>query len=601
MWIASSLLLCVPLCAGTGGGEKDGAKGKDAKEPSKLERRLREVEKAITAARELDFKGPVRVVFIPGNLAEAKQQAVYSVENQALFILEEDKDSIPKGVLVHEMARALQDQHFDVAGLWKKLRGDKGGLDAEAALAAFIEGDVTFTTIEVMKKEQPKVAAALDLPLEKATDLDNAFLYGQGARYIRALKEKGGWKSVNAQYRFPPQSTASILNLKNVATVDLGPGAAVGAFGLWKKLHELPETRAIALKLAKAWRAGRVVEVSAGKAYLFAMSDPEQAKLLGQTFGKLVGKGPDLFFDFRHQLVLDGNRVTFLTAVGEKSLAHLRDRVFGPLQIQVYSAKAERLISYGEFIEELLKQDIICIGENHDQDLHHRVQLQVIKSLFARDERLGVGLEMFQLPAQKAIERYWAGKTDETGFLKESEYGSRWGFEWALYRPIVEFSRRNGIPLAALNAPRELTGKISKGGWESLEDVDRKLLGPVDFHLKEHREWWFDRLAKMHGDDKTTPERKERGYQVMTTWDDVMGRTAASFHKSQGLRRLVILAGIGHIERGFGIPLRAARLHGANVATVGILINPPGVPATSTGRVILTDRPDTDYVILVRE
>ena len=52
----------------------------------------------------------------------------------------------------------------------------------------------------------------LDTSLEKAKNLRNAFLYGIGARYVKGLKDKGGWASVNARYKFPPRTTAAILN-----------------------------------------------------------------------------------------------------------------------------------------------------------------------------------------------------------------------------------------------------------------------------------------------------------------------------------------------------------------------------------------------------
>ena len=48
----------------------------------------------------------------------------------------------------------------------------------------------------------------------------------------------------------------------------------------------------------------------------------------------------------------------------------------------------------------------------------------------------------------------------EEEFLKATEYRQRWGYDWGLYRPIVEFSRRNGIALAGLNVPSELRQRL---------------------------------------------------------------------------------------------------------------------------------------------
>src|SRR5262249_8516397 len=155
------------------------------------------------------------------------------------------------------------------------------------------------------------------------------------------------------------------------------------------------------------------------------------------------------------------------------------------------------------------------------------------------------GMEMFQKPYQGPLDRYLGGAIDEGELLRVTEYRQRWGFDWALYRPIVEFCRKNGGALAALNVPRELTARVSRVGYDKLTEAEKKQLGPIDFQLKEHRDYWYERLSKMHGQGKASPEQKERGYQVMTLWDDFMAASAASFQQERRLRRLVVLAGSG--------------------------------------------------------
>jgi aminopeptidase N len=264
----------------------------------------------------------------------------------------------------------------------------------------------------------------------------------------------------------------------------------------------------------------------------------------------------------------------------------------GPPAVQIYATKNKRKISFGALTDRLLDADLICIGETHDSDLCHRVQLEIIKGLYARDERLGVGMEMFQRPFQKDLDQYLRGETNEEAFLKASDYRQRWGFDWSLYRPIVEFCRRNSVPLAALNAPRELTRKISKSGYAALTDDERKQLGEVDFQVKAHRDYWYDLLPKMHGQTDATPEQKEHSYQVMTVWDDYMAASAAQFQKDRNVRRMVVLAGSGHIERGFGIPARAAQRTGGKAATITIV--------AGGDLEKLAKEPTTDYVVVVK-
>jgi uncharacterized iron-regulated protein len=447
----------------------------------------------------------------------------------------------------------------------------------------------------------------LDVPLDKAQNLQNAFLYGQGARYVKALKERGGWESVNARYKFPPQATADILHPEGAPSIDLGPGKTRGEFGLIALLAESPETKPQSVQAASGWRGDREFETAGGKAWVVAFANKEDAGRFQSALAKLTAAQHPEFKSVSNEpghnvwrsdkgttvaVLTRGERVLSLEAPGDAAYRQLLDAVEGPPALTIYSSREKASLTFGELIDRLLESDVVCIGETHDSDLNHRVQLQIIKALFARDERLGVGMEMFQRPYQKPIDRYFQGEIGEEDFLKSTEYRQRWGFEWSLYRPIVEFCRRNGIPLAALNASRELTRRISKVGFAGLTDDEKKQLGPIDFHVKEHRDYWYDRLAKMHGNGKATEEQKEHGYQVMTVWDEYMATSAVEFQQARQLRRMVVLAGSGHIERGLGIPARALKKGARKVATVRIEVD------EKLEKVMA--EPRADFVVIVR-
>jgi uncharacterized iron-regulated protein len=260
--------------------------------------------------------------------------------------------------------------------------------------------------------------------------------------------------------------------------------------------------------------------------------------------------------------------------------------------MSIWSAKERRTLTFGELADRLLESDLICVGETHDNDLCHRVQLQIIKALHARDARLGVGMEMFQRPHQPPLDAFVRGAMSEEEMLKATEYRKRWGFHWSLYQPIADFCKRNSVPLAALNIASELTAKISKGGYAGLSDEDKKTVGPIDYHVKAHRDHWYETLGKMHGGTKRTAEQKERSYQVMTTWDEYMGASAAQFQIDRTLRRMVVLAGSGHIDLGFGIPQRAVQRTGGKYATVHV------APGGDTEKLFAS--PPADFVVVVR-
>ena len=176
-----------------------------------------------------------------------------------------------------------------------------------------------------------------------------------------------------------------------------------------------------------------------------------------------------------------------------------------PLQVTVVKTKDGRELTYGQLIDELNKVDLIAVGKQHDSVVHNQMQLQIIKSLYALDERLGMGMEMFQRPYQDVIDCYFAGEISEAEFLKQTEYDTRWGYDWQLYRSIVMFAKHNGVPLAALNAPKELTDRVKAVGYDNLTDDEKKQLGQIDFTVKEHREYSMELLSMIHGTHKATP------------------------------------------------------------------------------------------------
>jgi hypothetical protein len=247
----------------------------------RLEATVRQLEKEIEAVRGLKFKSPViaRVRPRPKGMSP-RIQGYYSTKDEALVVFDDIKSSYRKGTLVHEMVHALQDQHFGL----QKLHERAYSSDAEMARAALVEGDAVYTMILVLRKEQPNVGKMLASRLDNTKNLQATFVYAEGARWVRALHKRGGWAAVNARYRFPPSSTLAILSPGSPPPLNLGSGKVLGAFGLLEKATGYPGTPGGGLKLAKAWRGDREVEVGKGRAWVVALADEGSAARLAALF-----------------------------------------------------------------------------------------------------------------------------------------------------------------------------------------------------------------------------------------------------------------------------------------------------------------------------
>ena len=209
---------------------------------------------------------------------------------------------------------------------------------------------------------------------------------------------------------------------------------------------------------------------------------------------------------------------------------------------------------------------IVYVGEYHDRFAHHNVQLRIIKGLFRKDPKIAVGMEMFQRPFQKTLDEYVGGSIDEREFLKKSEYFKRWGFDYNLYKPILDFARTEKVPVVALNLSREVTDKVSRTGMDSLTDDERKDVPKLmDFSDMEYR----DRLRQVFDQHETASERNFDFFlQAQILWDEGMARSIDEYLRKYPDRRMIVMAGVGHLAYGSGVPKRTFRRNGFSYATV---------------------------------
>jgi aminopeptidase N len=217
-------------------------------------------------------------------------------------------------------------------------------------------------------------------------------------------------------------------------------------------------------------------------------------------------------------------------------------------------------------MEHIAGKMIIYVGETHDQFSHHAMQLEIIKDLYRRGRKVAIGMEMFQRPFQKALDDYIEGRTDEREFLKTTQYFERWGFDYNLYRPILQFARAENIPVVALNMRQEIVDKVFRGGFDSLSPEEKESLpSQMDFSDNAYKE----RLRKIfgeHEDYKT--EKFDFFYQAQILWDETMSESIDRFLRTHPNDQMVVLAGSGHLTYGFGIPKRTARRNGYDYAII---------------------------------
>ncbi len=210
-----------------------------------------------------------------------------------------------------------------------------------------------------------------------------------------------------------------------------------------------------------------------------------------------------------------------------------------------------------QLLPELAQQQVVLVGESHTNYGDHINQLHIIKALHAYWPDMGVGMEYVQSPFQKALDDYVAGKISDAQMLQQTQWYQRWGYDFRLYRDIFHYAKTNKIPLIALNAPRELTKKISRRGIAGLSAADRRYLPAQITRSKAYRARLTD-VFEQHS--RGSSKGLENFIDVQLGWDESMAANTVKALRSGKVRHMVLLAGAGHVLHQ-AIPVRLEK-HG---------------------------------------
>ena len=225
--------------------------------------------------------------------------------------------------------------------------------------------------------------------------------------------------------------------------------------------------------------------------------------------------------------------------------------------LSLVDAATGKSITAEAFLAALRMKKVVYVGERHDQPLDHGVQYAILRQLHREEASLGIGMEMFQVPFQEPLTKWSAGLIDETVLRRDTEYDERWGFDFSMYRPILEYARNRGIEVVALNAPREVAYAVAKSGIDSLSAEQVSALPELDLGNEQHRAL-FD--SEFDAGEHAVGDGIDQYYEAQVVWDETMGsRVAETLDRADGPAKMIVFAGRVHVKRGLGIPDRAAK------------------------------------------
>ena len=251
--------------------------------------------------------------------------------------------------------------------------------------------------------------------------------------------------------------------------------------------------------------------------------------------------------------------------------AGLKDKTTAVAPGVISSCVEGKALSFSQMIEEMSDSRFVYVGETHNSLPMHDIQLEVLRALYEQDSHLCLGLEMFPVTLQEVLNKWSLGLLTAEEFIREAEWYVTWNFNFAYYAKILEFAKANRIPVYALNVPRELITAIRMKGWDALSDEDKKTAPEPDLSNEDHKKL----IRTIFESTDLPPQMQGHGlemmfeglYRAQAAWDEVMAHYAVHNSAKDG-RRMVVLAGSGHLLYNLGINWRVFEKTGTPFKTV---------------------------------
>ena len=249
-----------------------------------------------------------------------------------------------------------------------------------------------------------------------------------------------------------------------------------------------------------------------------------------------------------------------------------RERTVEVVVDGVVDTRTGEVLTPAGVAERLEGARLVLFGESHTSMDVHRAQLQLLRELHASGRPLLIGLEMFPYTAQEGLDRWVAGLLTEPGFLELAHWYEHWGLHWGYYRDVFLFARDHGVPLVAVNAPREVVSAVHRKGLEELSVEEREHVPPsIDLESDDHRTlfrtYFLEEDGTIHSE--MSDEQLEAMRAAQVTWDAAMAYNAVrSLEAHEEDAVMVVLIGSGHAAYGLGAERQARQWLEGEVASV---------------------------------
>jgi uncharacterized iron-regulated protein len=231
--------------------------------------------------------------------------------------------------------------------------------------------------------------------------------------------------------------------------------------------------------------------------------------------------------------------------------------------------------------------DVVLLGETHDNEHHHALQLRMLRELIGRGRRPALGLEMVDTTQSATLMRYVVSAqskhaaADPDATLRRALGWSHDDWRWTAYGPLLAEARAQGLVVFGADLPVSLRRRMASTARTDLTGAERALVPDAPPAEQRYAALTRERIREAHcghGSD----EYLDRLLEVWTARNETMARAVVAALDASDGQPVVLVVGRGHLRNDRGVPQRVRRLRPqATVLSLGLRETQPSRTALS--------------------
>lgn len=209
-------------------------------------------------------------------------------------------------------------------------------------------------------------------------------------------------------------------------------------------------------------------------------------------------------------------------------------------------------VSFNYMMHQLRQADIIFLGEEHNDSIAHLVELKVLQALYYQNRgKLSLSMEMWERDVQGIMNEYLLGFISEKNFIKESR---AWG-NYADYRPLIEFAKKEQIHVICANTPARYTNMVTRGGFQSLYQLPKSVRKNYlpDLPIDTLKGRYYEKFLEVLGGHGFPGMHL---YQSQNLWDATMAYSILEALNYDPFQQILHINGKFHSDEYLGVAAR---------------------------------------------